>query len=568
MLDIAIRGATLVDGSGGPVYLGDVGVQDGVIASVGGRAGPAKRDIDAHGLIVTPGFIDVHTHLDAQIGWDPLLTPLSWHGVTTALLGNCGVTFAPCKPDDRARLAAMMETVEDIPREAILTGLPWDWETYGEYLASIERSAPAINVAGLVGHCAVRFLVMGERAVDELATLDEINAMSRLVADALDDGAIGFSTSRLPGHMLPDGRSIPGTYAAHEEVMAIGREVAARNGLMQNVVDFARKDMANGELLRKLARDCGARVLFSYTLGYGADGARKNAAHLDRVREGDLDITALTLPRGTGFVHGLQSHLPAYDIWGQTQPLGPEWSALKAMPFGERLKAVQNADVRALLVAEAKAADEAKLTWLRGSFWMGAGPTPNYLEPPHRHLAALASEVGEHWCETYLRLALESEGKGLFTWRWFSPFADQIALFLKHDHVLPGLSDAGAHVAMVMDCAVYTFVLSHWVRDAKLYELAEGVRRITSAPARVLGLADRGRLAPGYRADINVIDLANLREGYPELVHDFPGGAPRFIQPAHGYIATLVNGVVAFENGAHTGAHSGAVVRRAAGARR
>lgn len=561
MHDIVIRNGLIADGTGDETLTGDIAIDDGKITSVGGKAGEAVREIDAQGKVVTPGFVDIHTHLDAQIGWDPDLTPLSWHGVTTALLGNCGVTFAPCRPEDRPLLAEMMEAVEDIPREAILSGLPWDWESYGEYLDSLDRHDLTINVTGMVGHCAVRFSVMGERAVEELATDDEIAQMAEIVAQSIDDGAIGFSTSRLPGHMLPDGRSIPGTYAAHEEVSAIGREVAARNGLMQNVLDFSRRDMANGELLRHLAKDCGNRVLFSYTLGPTADAATKNAAHLDRVREGGLDITALTLPRGTGFLHGLQSHLPAYDIWGQEKPLGPEWESLRAKDFSDRLIAIANPETRAALIAEAKAADMSQLHWVQGSFWMGSGDTPDYLVPTDRNLAAIADEAGEHWSETYFRLADESNGKGLFTWRWFSANIDTVAEFLQHEKVLPGLSDAGAHVAMVMDCAAYTFILSHWVRDAGVYDLAEGVRRITSAPARVMGLTDRGILASGMRADINVIDLKNLGEGYPELVHDFPGGAPRYIQRAHGYSATLVNGKVAFENGEHTGVRAGQVLR-------
>lgn len=561
MHDLVIRNGTIVDGTGSAPFDGDIAVDNGLISQVGGKAGPARREIDASGLIVTPGFVDVHTHLDAQIGWDPILAPLSWHGVTTALMGNCGVTFAPCKPDDRTFLAEMMEAVEDIPRQAILSGLLWDWETYGEYLDSIEKRSPAINIAGLVGHCAVRFQVMGERAVEDLATDEEIAEMAAIVGKAVDDGAVGFSTSRLPGHMLPDGRAIPGTYAAHDEVLTIGREVAKRDGLMQNVLDFQRRDMGNGELLRKLGLDNGNRVLFSYTLGPTDDGAEKNARHLDRVREGGLDITALTMPRGSGFIHGLQSHLPAYDIWGQTQPLGPAWQELKSKDLDGRLASIADPDFRSALVAEARAADQSKLYWVQGSYWMGTRDRPDYLAPTEMHLGRMAQDAGEHWSETYLRLALETKGLGLFTWRWFSANIATVEQFLQHENVLPGLSDAGAHVAMIMDCAAYTFILSHWVRDAGIYSLAEGVRRITSAPARVIGLKDRGVLAPGKAADINVIDLERLGEGFPQLVHDFPGGAPRYIQPSRGYVATLVNGEPTFAEGEHIGGRAGKVLR-------
>ena len=225
--DIVIRGGTLIDGTGRAPFTGDLAIDGGFISVVGGKVGAGKQEIDAAGLQVTPGFIDLHTHLDAQVGWDPTLTPVSWHGVTTALMGNCSVTFAPCRPEDRGTLAGMMETVENIPREAILTGLPWDWESYGGYLDSIERLRPGLNLAGMVGHSAVRFYVMGERAVEELATDDEKRQIAALVARSVDEGAVGFSANRLPGHVLPDGRSIPGTFADHDEFMHIARAALA-----------------------------------------------------------------------------------------------------------------------------------------------------------------------------------------------------------------------------------------------------------------------------------------------------------------------------------------------------
>jgi N-acyl-D-aspartate/D-glutamate deacylase len=228
--DIVIRGGAIVDGTGAEPIIGDLAIDGGLITQVGGTAGPGRQEIDAAGQIVSPGFIDIHTHLDAQIGWDPLLTPVSWHGVTTVMMGNCGVTFAPCKPEDRATLAGMMETVEDIPQQAILSGLPWDWESYGGYLDALERIRPAINVAGLVGHSAVRFYVMGERAVDGQPTEDEKAQMADLVARSIDEGAVGFSCNRFPAHTLPDGRAIPGTFADHDEVVQIARKVAERGG--------------------------------------------------------------------------------------------------------------------------------------------------------------------------------------------------------------------------------------------------------------------------------------------------------------------------------------------------
>ena len=510
---------------------------------------------------MTPGFVDIHTHLDAQVGWDPLLTPVSWHGTTTALLGNCGVTFAPCKPADRDLLAGMMETVEDIPKEAILGGLPWNWEGYGGYLDALETLSPSINLAGMVGHCAVRFYVMGERAVEEPATDDEIATMARIVAQSIDDGAVGFSTNRFPSHVLPDGRSIPGTFAGHDEVLTITAEVGARDGLMQNVVDFGADQLDNVTLLRALGERGTGRVLFSFGAGPGPDGGKGSARLLDHIRGDGNDVTALSIPRGSGFVFGLQSSLPAWNIWGQKHFFGPTWERLADMDFAGRLAAIGDDELCAKLVDEARQHEDAKIYWLPVSYWMGAGPSPSYTAAPADDLGTLAEKAGEHWSETFLRLTRETDGRGLFTWRMYNQDLDALADLLGHEHVIPGLSDAGAHVSQVMDCGVASFILGHWARDRGLYSIGEAVRRLTSASARIIGLSDRGVLAPGMRADVNVIDLEHLGEAYPELVHDFPGGAPRYIQRATGYSATIVNGELSVVDGEHTGARAGAVLR-------
>lgn len=562
--DIVIRGGTIVDGTGGEPFIGDVAIDGGFIAQVGGKAGPGREEIDASGLIVSPGFVDIHTHLDAQIGWDPLLTPVSWHGVTTVMMGNCGVTFAPCKPEDRATLAGMMETVEDIPQQAILTGLPWDWESYGGYLDAIERIKPAINVAGLVGHSAVRFYVMGDRAVDGQPTDDEKRRMAEIVARSIDDGAVGFSCNRFPAHTLPDGRAIPGTFADHDEVIQIARAVGERGALMQNVLDFQRPEMGNQELLKKEAEAVGGRVLFSYTIGASDRAGERATEFLNNLRGEHRDITAVSIPRSTGFVFGLQSRLPAYNIWAQKNFFGPAWEALAKQDFAGRIAAIRDETTRAQLIAEAKAADESKLSWLASSYWLGSGVQPNYAAPISDTLPALAKAAGEHWAETFLRVTLESGGKGLFNMRSLSRNLDPLKDWLNHEWVVPGLSDAGAHVSQIMDAGVTSFVLSYWVKTKQLYSLAEGVRRLTSQPARVIGLTDRGRLAPGLRADVNVFDFEKVGEQQPELVHDFPGGAPRYIQRATGYAATIVNGEIAFRDGQHTGARPGQVLRHKA----
>ena len=540
--DIVIRGGELVDGTGGAPFQGDLAIDGDAITAVGKVAGQGKREIDAKGLAVTPGFVDLHTHLDAQIGWDPQMTPVSWHGVTTALLGNCGVTFAPCKPADVELLAAMMETVEDIPKDAILNGLPWDWEDYGGYLDAIERLNPALNVAGMVGHCAVRFYVMGERAVEEQATAEERAKMADVVAKSMDGGAVGFSTNRYPPHKLPDGRSIPGTFADPVELVEIAKAVGPRNGLMQAVG-------ANFEVLQAMAKTTKGRILFSYGTGPQEGSGKAQADNLAKLCEHG-DLTAITQVRGSGFMFGLQSALP---VQGET------WDALRKAPLADRLAAIRDAETRAKLIAEGKAS-KSRLP-LANVFYLGSGETPNYTLPADQNLEAQAVAAGEHWVETFLRLSDETDGRALFNLRMFNQSLKELGDLFKSEHIFPSLGDAGAHVSQIMDAGWPSFVLSHWIRDAGLYTLEEGVRRLTSGPARVLGLKDRGTLRVGMKADVNVLDPAQVAERQPELVHDFPGGAPRYIQKSMGYKATLVNGAVTLADGEHTGERAGLVLR-------
>ena len=549
--DLVIRGGTIADGSGADPVPGDVAVNGTTITEVGNVEGAGRREIDARGLLVTPGFVDTHTHLDAQIGWDPMLTPVSWHGVTTALLGNCGVTFAPCHASDRDFLAGLMETVEDIPKDAILGGLPWSWEDYGGYLDALQDLNPAINVAGLVGHCAVRYYVMGERSIDDNFTAEERQRMAEVVADAVRAGAVGFSTSRFLGHYIPDGRHVPGTHADHDELVQIAAEVGKLGGLMQNVLNLGGDFEGEISLLAAEARASGQRVLFSNTAGKTQAWGDKLNARISALRAEGLDINGIAIPRGSGFVTGLQAML----VWQ-----GPTWGQLAKQDLSGRLQAIADPEFRARLIAEA---EENPLRFdTRQMFWLGDGESPDYTCDGRNSLQALADANDELPVETFLRLSRETAGKALFTIRFFNQNVDALAELISTDWCLPGLGDAGAHVSQIMDSGWATFVLSHWARDAGLYTVGEAVRRITSAPARIIGLSDRGTVAPGMRADLNVIDFDGLHEQMPEMVHDFPGGAPRFIQRASGYRATLCNGQVILENDEHTGARSGEVIRR------
>ena len=547
--DLVIRGGTIVDGTGVPPVIGDVAIDGDAITAVGRIDSRGRKEIDAEGHVVTPGFIDLHTHLDAQIGWDPYLTPISWHGVTTALLGNCGVTFAPCKPADREFLAEMMETVEDIPREAILSGLPWDWQSYGEYLDSIERLDPAINVAGMVGHAAVRFYVMGHRGIDENPTAAEIEEIADVAGRSVRDGAIGFSTNRLPAHRLPDGRSIPGTFAEAPELEAIARQVGGANGLMQNVPWYQAGEIEKDlELLGKQARAGGGRVLFSVV---ETNSFRFDDPHhiVEAHRADGLEIYGVTVPRPGGFVSSLHTNI-----------FFPSWQVLRETPVEARLGKIRDAAFRDELIRLAKD-DPASERFASGLRFLGLEPRPVYTRAREDNLVAMAAERDEHPAETWLALMLEHDGDAVFHMPFFNMDFDAVESLMARDWVVPGLGDAGAHVSQIMDSGWASFLLSHWVRDRGVLPIETAVHRMTGRAARVLALHDRGVLREGKRADINVIDLDRVAERQPRVVADFPHGKNRLIQRAVGYRATVVNGAVILKDDEHTGLRGGRVLR-------
>ena len=545
--DVVIRGGNVVDGTGEVPYQADIAIDGDRISEIGVVNEQGREEIQADGLNVSPGFIDLHTHLDAQIGWDPQVTSVSWHGVTTALLGNCGVTFAPCKETDREFLAGMMETVEDIPKDAILHGLPWNWESYGGYLDALEALRPSINICGLVGHCATRFYIMGERAVEEPATDDEIRQIAELAGQSVKEGAVGFSTNRLPGHRLPDGRSIPGTFAHRDELRAVAKAVGAYGGFMQTVSDFREFD-EEMELIADEARSSRG-ALFSSAAEIGIE--RLNEKVMAMRAEG-LNVTSVTVPRSGGGVGGL-----ATNNFFRT----PAWMELREFDFDGRLNAIRDADYRQRLIAEVKEQGQPVLEGTKRWFWMGDGERPCYTQSLDNSLYAVAQAADEHPVETWLRITDETNGKALFHMRGFNVDLDSLEELITTEWAMPGLGDAGAHVSQMIDSGWSTFILSHWHRDSGVYSLEEAVRRISAVPAGVLGLEDRGVLAVGKRADVNVFDLSRLEERMPEIVNDFPFGAPRFIQRAAGYKATLCNGDFVLRDDELTGAQPGRVLR-------
>ena len=540
--DLLIKNGTIVDGTGSDPYSGDISIKDGVITEIGEVSGEAAEIIDAEGMTVSPGFVDIHTHLDAQIGWDPEMTPICWHGVTTALIGNCGLTFAPCKPDDVELLAGMMETVEDIPKEAILSGLSWNWEHYGQYLDMLEELKPSLNVAGLVGHCAVRYYVMGDRSFDEQATDAEKQQMADIVEKAMKDGAVGFSTNRYEPHKAPDGRPIPGTYAESAELVEIAKVVGPQDGLMQLVgADF--------DIMKSVADTEGSRVLFSYGCS-GEKGSGKEAAtQLDELNLKGRNITGISHTRGSGYMFGLQSGIPIS---------GTAWDELRAKDFEGRLKAINDETFCKALVAEAREPKSCGIP-LQKVYFLGLDEIPDHNSA--QNLIELSKSAAEHWSETFLRLSRASQGRGLFNWRMFGGNLKEQGKLFASEHLIPGLGDVGAHVSQIMDAGWASFMLSHYVRETSVFTLPQAIKRMTADPAAVIGLNDRGILKAGMKADINVFNPEEVAELQPVLVNDFPGDAPRYIQKSRGFKATLVNGQINVLDGEPTGARAGQVLR-------
>lgn len=549
--DLVIRNGTVYDGTGAAPVVADVGITGDTITTVGHIPEPGVREIDAAGKAVTPGFVDIHSHLDAQIGWDPLLTPSSNHGVTTALLGNCGVTFAPCEPNGREMLAHMMESVEDIPATAILDGLPWTWESYGEYLDAIDELNPAINVMGLVGHCAVRPYVMGERGIEGHPSEADIAGIAEAAAKAVSEGAVGFSTSRILLHFMPDGRYVPGTTAPHDEMVAVARALG-ENGLTQNVPNFTGDFAGEIDLIRKQADAAGGRVLFSTGVSENPESGKMMADIVSTLNDEGYDVTGLCIPRPSGLIMGLQN-----DMYFRGGP----WKQLNAMSFEDRLAAIHDDAFVAELVEQAK--QRPPKTSASLIFPLG-DDVPRYVDGPEHSLGAMAEAAGEHPAETFLRIERETDGQALFTVRLFNRSVDAVESLITSEYVLPGLGDAGAHVGQVMDAGWTTFVLRYWVGERKAMSFAEAVRRMSSAPARVVGLTDRGTIAEGMRADVNVIDVDRLAESVPEFVRDFPDGGGRLFQGATGYDAVICNGTQIVDNDTHTGHRPGSVLRSAA----
>jgi N-acyl-D-amino-acid deacylase len=557
--DVVVKGGTVVDGTGRDRFVGDVAISGDRVVAVGEVEGGAHRTVDAEGHVVTPGFVDIHTHLDAQIGWDPQSTSSCWHGVTSVVLGNCGVTFAPCKPGDRSWLAELMESVEDIPAGSILAGLSWDWETYGEYLREVDRLPKGLNVGGMVGHCAVRQYAMGERGLsEEPATADDIAVMVDLVDEAVGAGALGFSTSRTLLHRVPDGRPVPGTWAAPDELYAIAGALAKHGrGVFEAAPRFEQPGVdyentrAEVHWMAEINRRTGRNVTFGLAQSnLGPELYRRILDFVDEEASRGGVINPQTTARGIALLFGIV-HRTFFDR-------APSWAALKDLDVEGRLAALDDADRRATLIEEAKAHTPA--LDFDGVFVL-SGDEANYAYSEADSLGAQARAAGEHVAETFVRLTRETRGKALFNFPFLNQRMDAVEDLLTHPSVVLGLGDSGAHVGLIMDAGLPTWFLSHWVRDREVFTLEQGVRRLTSDTATLFGIPRRGVLEPGAFADVNVFDLDALSLPLPEYVHDFPEGAGRYVQHSRGYAATIVNGEVFVEDGECTDALAGRTLR-------
>ena len=557
--DLVIRGGTIVDGTGAETFTGDVAIDGERITEVGRVDDSARRDIDADGALVTPGFVDIHTHLDAQLAWDPDATSSCWHGVTSVVLGNCGVTFAPVRRGDESWLAALMESVEDIPAASILEGLAWDWETYGQYLAAIDRMPKGVNVGGIIGHCALRHYAMGERGLgEEPATDDDIAVMTDLVDEAMAAGALGFSTSRTLLHRVPDGRFVPGTWADEHELLAIADVLGKhRKGVYEVAPRFERPgaDYEGTRAEIHWMAEINRRTQRPVTFGLAQSNAgpelfRVILQLVDEEADAGGELRPQTTARGIGLLFGMQ-HRTFFD---QT----PEWGALQALSLDERLAALDDPERRGALLRAA--ADRVPPLDFRGVYVLTRDDV-DYSGDPGTSLAAHAERAGESIPEAFVRISRETRGTALFNYPFLNQRMDAVAEMLDHPRVAIGLGDSGAHVGLIMDASLPTWFLLHWVRDLHKYPVEDAIRRLTSDNAALFGIADRGVVRPGAFADLNIIDLDGLALDVPELVHDFPTGAPRYVQRSRGYPATLVNGRVFVENGVPTGAHVGHTLR-------
>src|SRR5262249_25987930 len=565
-LDLLIRNGTIVDGSGAARYRGDVGVKKDRIVEIGRIRSQAERTIDADGLIVAPGFIDGHTHMDAQVAWDRIGSCSCWHGVTTVIMGNCGFALAPCMPAEREWFARCLTAVEDIPTEAMMAGIDWTWETFPEYLATVERLPKAINYGAYLGHSALRMYVMGKRALHEKATEDDLVRMSAAVQEALRAGALGFSSSRSPTHITPDNTPVASRIADWSEV---DRLVAAMAELNAGIFQIG-PDTSGGEAqrrflarLQRVAVESGRPVMFG-TIS-SRQGDRPNPwtyqlEYLDECAAAGARVWGQTTTRSINAIFSLKSYLP-FDVL-------PAWRELRQLPFLEQKRRLADPATRRQLVAE-----EAGMKPRDNVFQGGGAATTDPRKPDYDNLYAmksvdwddptvgqLSAQRGQHPVEVMIDLALASANQ-LFVQPLVNENPEHVLGLLRHPRTLATFSDSGAHVCQEMGSSLQTHLLSYWVRARQAFTLEEAVRKLTFDNASAWELNDRGLVRTAMKADLVLFDESRVKPAMPTVEQDLPGGTRRLVQKAEGISAVVVNGEVTLENGKATGRVPGALVR-------
>jgi N-acyl-D-amino-acid deacylase len=561
MHDLVIRGGTIVDGTGEDPYYGDVAIDGSLIVQVGGTAAAARQEVDAGGLLVTPGFVDIHTHYDAQATWDPILGSSCWHGVTTAVMGNCGVGFAPVRPAQRDWLVGLMQGVEDIPAEVLNAGLPWTWETFPQYLDALDSLPRAIDIAAQVPHAPLRVYAMGERGLDgdEEPDADELEHIGQMVADGLRAGAVGVSTLRTRMHRSADGRLIPTHRASDAELMALAGGMAeAGRGTFEIASDYSAGSLEQEfaryrEFARRSGRPISVPLLQDHT---APEQWRHVMEQISAAHRDGLAFSAQTAVRPVGVAMGLDSRTHLFSGCSSYQ-------ALACRPLAERVVRMQDPPIKEAIVDEARCGppgiDLARLFALK---------TPIDYEPDAgTSIAARARAGGIDPLALAYDVLLENGGQSYLygpVRNFASGDCEVVRELLQSPLAVPGLGDGGAHCTQICDVSFPTSLLTHWGRDRRLgglFPIASLVRKQTSDTARLYGLNDRGTLAPGLRADVNVIDFERLAVRPPVMAYDFPAGGKRLTQRADGYRATIVAGEITFVDGQHTGALPGRVVR-------
>ena len=557
--DLVIRNGSIIDGSGAPAYPADLGVVDGRIACIGRIPEKGTDNIDAEGHVVAPGFVDGHTHMDAQVFWDPIGSCSCYHGVTSVVMGNCGFTLAPCRESEADLVFRNLERAEDISRKAMLAGIRWRWESYPEYLDVLETLPKGINYAGYIGHSALRTYVMGERAFTEPASEDDLARMCAIVQQAVRAGAVGFTTSRTPNHETSDHKPVASRIAEWTEVRAIVNAMRETGAGMfeiagepdrENTGDYQRR-------LKELCLESGAPIT------WGLFSSRESPAKWRR----SLDLLDETAAEG-GHMFA-QVHSRALNVlytFESYTPLDPwyVWRDIRALPLAEQKAKLQDPAIKAELVDVAGRPSERHArrgVHLPPPDWNWIFIMDSMSSEKERRMSEVAAERGVPPAELMIDLALESDFKVIFRKPLNNDVDDHVLEMMRHPHTVVTFSDSGAHVSQIMDSSLQTHVFSHWVRDKQALTLEQAVHMVTSVPARRWGLLDRGLLRPGFAADVTVFDPATITPRMPEVVHDLPGGARRFKQTADGIRATVVNGEVLLRDNVHTGAVAGQLLR-------